>query len=103
MKLTAGEWDELRSKRADINDLVIARIVGDHVEPGAPLQEGMEKIEDIRLSPWVRRCARRCRHSTGPETWRGEPRLNAEHRRDRILPRTSLTETPWFGASKKPR
>lgn len=51
MKLTAGEWDELRSKRADINDLVIARIVGDHVEPGAPLQEGMEKIEDIRLSP----------------------------------------------------
>ena len=51
MKLTAGEWDELRSKRADINDLVIARIVGDHVEPRAPLQEGMEKIEDIRLSP----------------------------------------------------
>ncbi len=50
MKLTAGEWDENGSMSADISDLVIARIVGDQVQPGAPLHEGLEKIEDIRVA-----------------------------------------------------
>lgn len=50
-KLNAGEWDEIRSKSADISELVIARIVGDQIQQSAPLHKGLEKIEDIRVSP----------------------------------------------------
>jgi len=50
-KVSAGEWDDLKSKQAEISELVMARIVGEQIQPGTLLHEGLEKINDLRVSP----------------------------------------------------
>jgi hypothetical protein len=50
-KMNAGEWDEMKSARVEINELVTARIEGAVVRPGPVLHEGVEKIEALRVSP----------------------------------------------------
>ena len=56
-KMSAGEWDELKSMQAEISELVMARIVGEQIQPGALLHEGLEKINDLRMSPGDRAVA----------------------------------------------
>ena len=50
-KMTAGDWDEMKSAQVEINELLIARIEGAVVRPGPVLHEGVEKIEALRVSP----------------------------------------------------
>ena len=50
-KMNAGEWDEVKSLQAEFGELVVARIVGDQIQPGLQLHEGLEKIDDIRVAP----------------------------------------------------
>ena len=56
-KLSAGDWDELASKRVELNELVTARVAGGQVEAGAVLHAGLEKIEDVRVAPGGRAVA----------------------------------------------
>jgi hypothetical protein len=56
-KMSAGEWDELKSQQAEISELVMARIVGEQIQPGTLLHEGLEKINDLRMSPGDRAVA----------------------------------------------
>jgi len=50
-KLSPGDWENLKSDHVELADLLVARIDGDRVIPGALLHESLEKINDIRLSP----------------------------------------------------
>jgi hypothetical protein len=50
-KVSADEWKDIKSKEADISDLMMAGMVDGQIKPGAILHEGLEKIEDIRVSP----------------------------------------------------
>jgi hypothetical protein len=50
-KMTAGDWDEMKSVQVEINELLIARIEGAVVRSGPVLHEGVEKIEALRVSP----------------------------------------------------
>lgn len=56
-KMSAGEWDKLKSMQAEISELVMARIVGEQIQPGTLLHEGLEKINDLRVSPGDRAVA----------------------------------------------
>ena len=56
-KLSVGEWDELKSQQAEISELVMARIVGEQIQPGTLLHEGLERINDLRVSPGDRAVA----------------------------------------------
>jgi len=56
-KLSPGDWDKLKLEHVECSDLSIARIEGDQVRPGLLLHEGLEKIEDIRISPGGRAIA----------------------------------------------
>ncbi len=56
-KMSAGEWDELKSMQAEISELVMARIAGEQIQPGALLHEVLEKINDLRVSPGDRAVA----------------------------------------------
>ncbi|HZL45235.1 MAG TPA: hypothetical protein VFC28_03335 [Opitutaceae bacterium] len=56
-KMTAGEWNDLKSTQVEINELLTARVDGGQVRPGIVLHEGLEKIEDIRVSPGDRAVA----------------------------------------------
>ena len=56
-KLNAGEWDEVKSLQAEFSDLMEARIVGEQIETGTLLHEGLEKINDIRVAPGDRAVA----------------------------------------------
>ncbi len=56
-KMNAGEWDEVKSLQAEISELVMARIVGEQIQPGTQLHEGLEKIKDIRVAPGDRTVA----------------------------------------------
>jgi hypothetical protein len=56
-KVSAGEWDELKSVQAEISELVMARIVGEQIQPGTLLHEGLEEIRDLRVSPGDRAVA----------------------------------------------
>ena len=56
-KMSAGEWDELQSQQAEISELVMARIIGEQIQPGTLLHEGLEKINDLRVSPGDRAVA----------------------------------------------
>ena len=56
-KMSAGEWDELKSMQAEISELVMARIVGEQIQPGTLLHEGLEKINNLRVSPGDRAVA----------------------------------------------
>jgi len=56
-KVSAGEWDELKSVQAEISELVMARIVGEQIQPGTLLHEGLERINDLRVSPGDRAVA----------------------------------------------
>jgi hypothetical protein len=50
-KLSPGDWNNVKSEHADFGELMIARIEGDQIRPGILLHEGLEKIEEIRVSP----------------------------------------------------
>jgi hypothetical protein len=56
-KVSAGEWNEFKSQQAGINELVMARIVGEQIQSGTLLHEGLEKIDDIRVAPGDRTVA----------------------------------------------
>ena len=56
-KINAGEWDEVKSLQAEISELVMARIVGEQIQPGTLIHEGLEKINDIRVAPGDRAVA----------------------------------------------
>jgi hypothetical protein len=56
-KLSPGDWDNLKSEHVDLADLLIVRIEGDKVLAGPVLHEGLEKIENIRVSPGDRAIA----------------------------------------------
>jgi hypothetical protein len=56
-RVSGGEWNELKSQQAEINELVMARIAGEQVQPGALLHEGLEKINDLRVAPGGRAVA----------------------------------------------
>ena len=56
-KLSPGDWDSLKSDRVEFSDLLIARIDADRIRPETVLHEGLEKIEDIRISPGGRAIA----------------------------------------------
>ena len=56
-KMSAGEWDEFKSMQAEISELVMARIVGEQIQPGTLLHEGLEEIRDLRVSPGDRAVA----------------------------------------------
>jgi dipeptidyl aminopeptidase/acylaminoacyl peptidase len=56
-KLTPGDWDGLMSSQAEVADLLVVRIDGDQIRPGTVLHEGLEKIEDLRVSPGNRAIA----------------------------------------------
>lgn len=50
-KVSAGDWDDLKSKRVKITEVLMARISGGQIQPGTQLHEGFEQVHDIRLSP----------------------------------------------------
>jgi len=50
-KLNPKELEFLKSSRVNIADLMLARMDGDQIHPGAVLHSGLEKIEEIRVSP----------------------------------------------------
>jgi hypothetical protein len=56
-KISAGDWDEVKSLQAEFSELVMARIVGEQIQPGALLHEGLEKVNDIRVAPGDRTVA----------------------------------------------
>jgi hypothetical protein len=56
-KVSPKDLEFLDSSRVDVDELMIARIDGDQVRPGLLLHSGLEKIEDIRLSPGDRAIA----------------------------------------------
>jgi hypothetical protein len=56
-KVNAGEWDELKSIQAEISKLVMARIVGEQIQAGTLLHEGLERINDLRAAPGDRAVA----------------------------------------------
>jgi hypothetical protein len=56
-KLSPGDWDSLKSEHVDLAGLLIVRIEGDKVLAGPVLHEGLEKIENIRVSPGDRAIA----------------------------------------------
>jgi hypothetical protein len=48
-KMGAGDWDELKSKQVEINELVVARLEDGKIQPGTLLHEGLDEIRDIRV------------------------------------------------------
>ena len=56
-RLSPGDWDSLKSAEVEVADLLVARLDGDQIRPGTVLHEGLEKIEDIRVSPGNRAIA----------------------------------------------
>jgi hypothetical protein len=50
-KLNPGDWDSVKSEHVDLAELLTARMEGNQILPGPVLYTGLEKIEDIRLSP----------------------------------------------------
>jgi hypothetical protein len=56
-KMSASEWDELQTQQAEISELVMARIVGEQIQPGTLLHEGLERINDLRVAPGDRAVA----------------------------------------------
>lgn len=49
--LTPAEWDDVKSKQAELSEVETALIVGSQVRIGTPLYQGLEKIENIRVAP----------------------------------------------------
>jgi hypothetical protein len=56
-KLNVGEWDDLKSKHVQISELLMARIVGEQIQLGTSLHEGLDEIQDLRVSPGDRAVA----------------------------------------------
>jgi hypothetical protein len=56
-KISAGGWDEVRSKQIDFNELVTARIEDGKIQAGALIHEGLEEIREIRVAPGDRAVA----------------------------------------------
>jgi hypothetical protein len=50
-KVSTGDWADLEGKQVEISELIMARIAGGQIQPGTLLHEGLEKIQDIRVSP----------------------------------------------------
>jgi hypothetical protein len=47
-KVSAGDWDDLKSKQIEISELVVARLEDGKIQPGTLLLEGLEEIKEIR-------------------------------------------------------
>lgn len=56
-KVGDTEWTDLKSKRVDIHELLMAKLVGDGVQLGTTLYEGLSEIQDIRIAPGDRAVA----------------------------------------------
>ena len=48
-KVSAGDWDELKSKQGEINELMVARLEDGKIQPGTSLHEGLDEVRDIRV------------------------------------------------------
>jgi hypothetical protein len=56
-KVSAGDWDELKSKQVEISELVMTRLEDGRIQPGTLLHEGLEEIREIRAAPGDRAVA----------------------------------------------